>query len=116
MKPPRLKIGLGQIPVEMGNKRANVASIFAMIDEAARNGCDVVALPECSLAGWLSPSAKSLAETIPGALTRKLGARARAERMAIALGLEERADGRVFNTSIFIDETGQILLRHRKIN
>jgi predicted amidohydrolase len=116
MKPPRLKIGLGQIPLAMGNKRANLAAIFAMIGEAAAQGCAVLALPECSLAGWLAPAAKSLAEPIPGPLTRKLCARAREHRMAIVLGLEERDDDRVFNSAIFIDHTGHNLLHHRKIN
>jgi predicted amidohydrolase len=116
MKPLQLKIGLGQIAIEMGNKRANLAAIFAMIGEAAAQGCDVLALPECSLAGWLSPAAKSLAEPIPGPLTRKLCVQAREHGMAIVLGLEERADSQVFNSAIFIDDTGRILLHHRKLN
>jgi predicted amidohydrolase len=116
MKPPRLWIGLGQIPIRMGDKRTNVAAIFAMMSEAAAHGCDVLVLPECSLAGWLSPAAKSLAEPIPGPFTRKLCVRARHYGMAVVLGLEERMDGLIFNSAIFIDEGGRILLRHRKIN
>ena len=116
MKTPRLKIGLGQIPIEMGRMRANLAAILAMIGEAAAQGCDVLALPECCLAGWLSPAAETIAERIPGAFTRKLCGLAREHGMAIVLGLEERADGQVFNSAVFIDETGRILLRHRKIN
>lgn len=116
MNPRRLWIGLGQIPIAMGDKRANVAQIFHTISAAAAHHCDVVVLPECSLAGWLSPEAKKLAEPIPGALTRKLCTRARHYGMAIVLGMEERVDGRVFNTALFINGDGRILLRHRKIN
>ncbi len=116
MKPRRLWIGLGQIPIIMGDKRTNVAAIFDMISEAAAHHCDVLVLPECSLAGWLSPDAKTLAEPIPGPLTRKLCTRARHYGMAIVIGLEERADGRIFNTALFINGDGRILLRHRKIN
>jgi len=116
MKPRRLRIGMGQIPIQMANKRANIAAISAMMSEAVAHGCDVLVLPECSLAGWLSPAAQTLAEPIPGALTRKLCAQARQHGMAIVLGIEERAAGQLFNSAVFIDESGQILLRHRKIN
>ena len=111
-----LKIGLGQIPVTMGDKKANVIELLHAVDEAAKNGCDLVVLPECSLAGWLSPSARSAAESIPGPITHKLVESARKHKMGIVVGLEEREDSRVYNSAILIDRHGEILARHRKIN
>src|SRR5262249_11894099 len=67
-----LLVGLGQVRVTMGDKEANTAELFRAVEEAAAAKCDVLALPECSLAGWLSSSARSAAEVIPGALTQKL--------------------------------------------
>lgn len=111
-----LKVGLGQVRVAMGDKKANVEALLEAVEEAARSGCDLVVLPECSLAGWLSPSARKAAEPVPGPVTRRLAERARRHGIAIAAGLEERDDGRVFNSAVFIDRRGEILSRHRKIH
>ncbi len=115
-RPPRLKIGLGQIPITSGDKRANLAAVVTMVNEAARARCDVLALPECCLAGWLAPAATVAAEPIPGPFIRKLAGLARHHKMAIVAGLEERLEERLFNSAVFLDETGKLLLRHRKIN
>lgn len=116
MSHAKLKIGLGQIPVIMGDKRANVAAVIDMIIKAAAARCKVIALPECCLAGWLSPKAHDFAEPIPGPFTRKLCSLARHYRIAIVVGMEERVNGSVFNTALFIDDAGRVLLKHRKIN
>ncbi len=111
-----LKVGLGQIPVVMGDKKANVEELFRAIEEAAKADCDVVVLPECSLAGWLSPSARSAAEAVPGPLTNRLVQEARKHKLAVVVGLEEREDSRVYNAALLIDRHGEILARHRKVN
>ncbi len=111
-----LKVGLGQIRIEMGEKDANVKELFHAIDEAAKSDCDLLVLPECSLAGWLSPSARASAEQIPGPLTHRFVEAARKHQMAIVAGLEERDGSRVYNSAVFIDRHGEILARHRKIN
>lgn len=110
-----LKVGLAQIRILPGDKKANVAAILEAIGKAARARCDVLVLPECALAGWLSPAARFAAEPIPGPLTRRLAALARRHRMAIVAGLEERDGERIYNASVFLDEEGRLLLRHRKI-
>ncbi|HZE96477.1 MAG TPA: carbon-nitrogen hydrolase family protein [Planctomycetota bacterium] len=111
-----LKVGLGQIPVTMGDKAANVKELFHAVDEAAKADCDVLVLPECSLAGWLSPSARDSAESIPGPLTHRFVEAARRHGMAMVVGLEERETTRVYDSAVFIDRHGDILARHRKIN
>jgi len=111
-----LKIALGQIPVTMGDKRANVSALLRAIEEASAEKADVVVLPECSLTGWLSPAARRLAELIPGPLTKRLGLLARRKKMAIVIGLEEKNGARIHNSAVFIDRRGEILLHHRKVN
>lgn len=111
-----MKAGIAQLPVVMGDKKANVRTILEYLGEAAKADCDVVVFPECSFAGWLSPAAKTAAETIPGPFTRELAKRARKHRMAIAIGLEERDGDRIYNSSVFIDRDGRLLTRHRKID
>ena len=111
-----LKVGLGQIRVAMGDKKANLAELLHAVEEAAKSDCDLVVLPECSLAGWLSPSARSAAESIPGPVIHKLVEAARKHKMAIVVGMEERDESRVHNSAVLIDRHGEILARHRKIN
>jgi predicted amidohydrolase len=111
-----LRIGLGQVRIRMGDKKANVAALLGAIEEAAAAGCDVAVLPECSLAGWLSASAGEAAEAIPGPFTKKLQELAKRHRMAIAAGLEERDGDLVYNSAVMIGRDGKILGRHRKVN
>ncbi len=110
------KVGVAQPAVVMGDKAANVAALRAAVAEAGRARCDAVVLPECGLAGWLSPLARTAAEPIPGPFTRSLCALARKYGMSIAAGLEERADGRLYNSAVLIDPAGRIRLHHRKLN
>ena len=102
------KVGIAQPAVVIGDKAANVAALRAAVAEAGRSRCDAVVLPECGLAGWLSPLARTAAEPIPGPFTRSLCALARKFGMSIAAGLEERADGRIYNSAVLIDRTGRI--------
>jgi len=111
-----LKVGLGQIRIEMGEKDANVKELFHAVDEAAKSDCDLLVLPECSLAGWLSPSARDASEQIPGPLIHRMVEAARKHEMAIVAGLEEREGSRVYNSAVFIERHGEIVARHRKIN
>lgn len=116
MSPKGLLIGLGQLPVAMGDKKANVAALFRGIEEAAQADCKVALFPECSLAGWLSASARSAAEEIPGPVTRKIAEAAKRHKMAVVAGLEERDGDRVYNSAVMIGPDGEILAKHRKIN
>lgn len=110
------KVGIGQVPVVMGDKRANVAALLEAVHRAGRSRCDAVVLPECPLAGWLSPFARAAAEPVPGPFTRRLAALARRYRMAVAAGVEEREGDRLYNAAVLIGRDGRLLLRHRKIN
>ena len=110
------KVGIAQPAVVMGDKKANVAALLAAVDQAGRARCDAVLLPECGFAGWLSTSSRAAAEPIPGPFTRKLAGLARRWKMSIAAGLEERADGKLYNSAVLLDAAGRLRLHHRKIN
>ncbi|GCE15345.1 carbon-nitrogen hydrolase family protein [Tengunoibacter tsumagoiensis] len=111
-----LKVGIGQIPIVMGNKHENIQTITNIIISAGQQHCDLIILPECSLTGWLSEAARRDAEPVPGPFSDTLGHLARQYHMAIVVGLEEREGQNIYNTALLIDRQGNIVNKHRKIN
>lgn len=112
----RTQIGMAQILVEGGCPQANLDRAVDAIRRAAAQGCRLVVLPECLDLGWTHPSARELAQPIPGAHTERLAAATRKHDMFVAAGLVERSGNRLYNSAVLIDPGGQILLHHRKIN
>src|SRR5215213_12014748 len=113
--------GLNVAVVQMNSqddKRANIAAALDLIDRAAATGARLVALPE--VWPYLGPDeSRDQAETIPGPITELLAQRARRHGIYIHGGsiYETRSsDPRMFNTTVVIDPTGEIIARYSKIH
>lgn len=111
-----MRLGMGQIMVEAGQPQANLDRAVAMIAQSAGAGCDLVILPECLDIGWTDPSARTLAQPIPGSHSERLSTAAKDNSVHVVAGLVERAGPRLFNAAILIDSEGNQRLLHRKIN
>lgn len=111
-----VRIGMGQLLVEGGEPKRNLARAAEMIRAAAERGCQILLLPECLDLGWTHPTAKTRAEPIPGPFSDVLCAQAAASRLYVCAGLTERAAERVYNAAVLIDPQGMIVLKYRKIN
>jgi predicted amidohydrolase len=112
----RIKLAMGQILVEGGRSQENLARAVEMIAQAGRQGCQIVVLPECLDLGWTHPSARQLAAEIPGPTSGVLCRAAAEAGLHVVAGLTERAGSRICNAAVLIDPSGQVLLKHRKIN
>jgi predicted amidohydrolase len=112
----KLKIGMAQILVEGGRPESNLARAVTRIQEAAELGCKFVVLPECMDLGWTHPSARELAQPIPGSHFQILSDAAIANEIYVVAGLVERDGERFFNSAILISSSGELLSLHRKIN
>ncbi|HJQ80258.1 MAG TPA: carbon-nitrogen hydrolase family protein [Lacipirellulaceae bacterium] len=110
------RIGMAQILVEGAEPAANLERAEEFIREAASQGCRLVVLPECMDLGWTDPSARRLAQPIPGPHSQRLADVAKAAGVYVVAGLVERTGDRLFNAAVLIDPRGQIVLLHRKIN
>jgi predicted amidohydrolase len=110
------RVGMAQILVEGGRPEANLGRAVARIHEAAERGCRLVVLPECMDLGWTDPSARTIAQPIPGAHSDRLAQAARNNGIFVAAGLVERLGEKLFNAAVLIDPGGEVLLVHRKIN
>jgi predicted amidohydrolase len=111
-----LKLAMGQMLIEGGKRRENLARAERMVRDAASEGCRIVVLPECLDLGWTHPSARRFAEPIPGGPSDRLARAARDAGIYVVAGLTERCDDRIFNAAVLIAPDGRILLVHRKIN
>src|SRR4029079_947906 len=110
------RIGMAQILVAGAQPAANLDRADAAIRAAALRGCRLVVLPECMDLGWTDPSAKRLAQEIPGPHSERLAQAAKQTGTFVVAGLVERAGDQLYNAAVLIDPRGQILLVHRKIN
>jgi predicted amidohydrolase len=110
------RIGMAQILVVGGRPEENLARAVAAIGAAAEKGCRLVLLPECLDLGWTDPSARDLAQPIPGRHSQQLCEAARRSRIYVVAGLVERAGDKLYNAAVLIDPRGEILHVHRKIN
>jgi len=113
---PKFKLGMGQMLVEGGKREANLRRAEEMITRGSEEGCSILVLPECLDLGWTHPSARELAQKIPGRASKRLCKAAESRQIMVVAGLTERDGSRIFNSAVFIDGFGQILLKHRKIN
>jgi N-carbamoylputrescine amidase len=100
---------------------ANLAHALELIGDAAKNGAQIVCLPELFRSQYFCQSENydnfSLAETIPGPSTDALTKRAREKSVIIVASLfEKRAAGVYHNTAVMIDADGNILGKYRKMH
>lgn len=112
----KLKIGLGQLLVEGGEPDRNLERAVAMIREAAQQKCDLILLPETFDFAWTHPSALTEAQPIPGPYSNILCEEAKKQKIFVCAGLTEKLGDKIYNTAIFIDDKGDILLKYHKIN
>jgi predicted amidohydrolase len=111
------RLALIQMRVDPGEPGLNLARAVRFIQQAAESGSDIALLPEALDFGWSDPSARHAATGLPGGETfSNLSAAARRNRICVCAGLAERAGARLFNSAVFIDRAGNLLLRHRKVN
>lgn len=111
------RLALVQMRVDGGRPEENRRRASQLIADAAANAAAVVLLPEAMDLGWTHSSARTHAGSIPdGPTCRMLRDEAKRHQLYICAGLIEADADRIHNSAVLIDPTGQVLLRHRKLN
>jgi deaminated glutathione amidase len=96
---------------------ANLEAAEALLREAAAGGADLAALPEYF--GYLGPSGRrrGLAEAVPGPVSDRIAGVTRALGIWVLGGtVLELDEGRVYDTALLFDRTGEVVARYRKIH
>ncbi len=111
------RLALVQMYVEPGALQKNLSHAADLIAEAARGGADIVLLPEVMDLGWTHPSARELADSVPGGIAcARICRAARENNVFICCGLVERDGSHVYNSAVILDNKGKVLIKHRKLN
>jgi N-carbamoylputrescine amidase len=118
--PKSFRIGLIQMSCSP-DPVANLDKAAERVREAARQGAQVVCLPELFRTQYFCQREDAalfdLAESIPGPTTERLAAVAREERVAVVASIfERRAAGVYHNTAAVIEEDGSLAGLYRKMH
>jgi len=111
------KLAMVQMYVEGGALDVNLSNATARIKKAAGAGADIALLPEVMDLGWTHSSALEMAYPVPGGKTFEALAEAAAENnIFVCAGLVEKDGDKTYNSAVLIDNHGELLVKHRKLN
>jgi nitrilase len=124
-----IRVAAVQISPDLESSSGTVDRVIAAIDEAASKGAKLVVFPETFVPwypyfSFVHPPVMTGGEhvrlyenavVIPGPVTDAVSSAARRNTIVVALGVNERDYGSLYNTQILFDATGEIVLKRRKI-
>jgi predicted amidohydrolase len=115
-RPDTLRVAVVQMDVVDGDLAANMKTAEMNIRKAAGMKADIVCLPEVVDFGWLYQQARRDAFPIPGKYSDFICDLARKLNIWISVGCLEKDGDKTYNSAILVDRSGNIVLKHRKIN
>jgi len=121
--PRVLKVAAAQLgPNNEGASREEIVErMLALLEQAVRDGVQLIAYPEMALTTYfpkrVRPDFEQFFEhEVPPKALGPLLRRAAEARVAVHVGFCEKADGRYFNTALLTDERGGLCGTFRKIH
>ena len=130
MSPSRtIRVAAVQIAPDLESGRATLERVIASIGEAAGKGAELVVFPETFVPwypyfSFIAPPVSSGAEhiklyqhalAVPSPETDLVAAAARKHGIVVALGINERDHGTLYNAQLIFDADGALALKRRKI-
>jgi predicted amidohydrolase len=103
-------------PQNSSGPEENLRRFGELVDQAGRDGADLILLPEGSTMVGTGKSYLEVAETVPGPSTDYLGSLARRNHAYIVAGLLERDGATFFNTAVLIGRGGEVEGKYRKVS
>ncbi|TAL77430.1 MAG: carbon-nitrogen hydrolase family protein [Burkholderiaceae bacterium] len=128
-KYPKIKVAAVHAATEFLNRDASIDKACALIAEAGSKGAQLIAFPEAFIPGypfWVwshTPvQAKALfaelfanSVELPSEASARIGEAARKANAWVAMGINEREGGTLYNTLAYFDNEGRFVARHRKL-
>jgi predicted amidohydrolase len=116
LKSKEVKIAMAQIICIDGDRTGNLVRIENAIIKAKEKDAEIIVFPESCLLGWINPDAFKRACPIPGKDSDLICKLAKKYKIYICIGLDEKDGEKLYDAAILVDDNGNILLKHRKIN
>lgn len=124
-----IKAAAVQISPVLGEAEGTLHKVCEAIDQAARQGAQIVVFPETFVPyypyfSFIRPPVASGPEhmklyehavVVPGPVTDAVAQQARAHGIVVVLGVNERDHGTLYNTQLVFDADGTLVLKRRKI-
>jgi predicted amidohydrolase len=116
----RFRAAAVQTLAKLGDFDFNIALATAYVEDAVRQGAELIVFPECMDTGYLFDSpehCRELAETLTeGPFVKALAALSRKHGVYIASGITEwdPAKEKIFNTGIMFDRKGDVACHYHK--
>lgn len=116
--PPR-KVKLAAVHNNLAGNGRTVAEnrelFVPQIEEAARQGADLIVLPELLTCKGVTHDYTEVAEPVPGPTTDFFGALAKKHDCYIVATLPEKADSLVYNVAVLLGPDGGVVGKYRKV-
>ncbi|MFB5148688.1 carbon-nitrogen hydrolase family protein [Burkholderia orbicola] len=111
-----MQVELAQLSLVDGDVAHNTRKVIDTIERVdVAGGTKLIVFPETTLSGFPTrENVAEVAETLDGPRLQAVRAAARRKGVAVAVGLAERDGERFYNTTVLVDERGDIVLRYRK--
>lgn len=104
---------LALVDGDLGHNTRKVIETIARADVAG--GTKLVVFPEATLSGFPTrENIADVAQSLDGPALTAVRDAARRAGVSVAVGLAEREGARFYNTTVFVDDKGEIALRYRK--
>ncbi len=103
------RVACAQIPLSIGDTAGNSTSGRTAIEAAARDGAQIVVLPELASSGYVfadRAELSSLAETRDGPAISEWADLAEGFGLTVVAGFPERAGDAIYNSAAVVDATG----------
>ena len=111
-----IKVAMCQIFSLDSDREGNFVRIENAVRQAKDAGAEIICFPETIILGWVNPDAHKRAYSIPGKDSERLCKLAKDYQSYLCVGLAEKEGNCLYDSVVLIDDKGQILLKHRKIN
>jgi len=112
----QVNVAAVQMCPQLNMTSKNLANCLERLDEAVRNGANLIAFPEATLSGYVFESKEEvllIAETVLGPSVEKVCQRCASLGVHAVIGLIEKEDGKIYNTAVLIGPEG-IITKYRK--
>lgn len=124
-----VRVAAVQMAPDLESAHGTVDKVCRAIREAGEKGARMVVFPETFVPyypyfSFVQPAVTmgaahlelyERAVTVPGPVTQAVGEAARRAAAVVVLGVNERDHGSLYNTQLIFDETGELVLKRRKI-